>query len=365
MRTREQVSFSPLPRRSAQTKIYAGQETAKPNKKGKAAKMNIKTRPHREPPPPQQGYDTSTRDEMAKLDSPPRRTRRLTWWDEKAKMTPEIERQEPLPQQQGYDTSTRDEMAKMDDMDPSLAVADLVRDGAQFAYLQALGDAIDNKEFAVHLAAHGARDGASSSSSSARTIRKRQDQALKRFMERPKWTATTSAAQAAAPKGTDPIAAWNRWQTWNSDYAEAETSDSPTPMDLPAWHSQREEHDSEFTGAGYHTSISSRAASRHWERWNASGKDKAGALTNKQRRKAMRSLRDFHEASGAGEDLYMAFNTFDSSRTRTALKKFASMDKKQLSEDEEEIRATMPKSKVFSKDEFTIVDTGTTVSIEP
>ena len=35
MRTREQVSFSPLPRRSAQTKIYAGQETAKPNKKGR------------------------------------------------------------------------------------------------------------------------------------------------------------------------------------------------------------------------------------------------------------------------------------------------------------------------------------------
>jgi hypothetical protein len=44
----------------------------------------------------------------------------------------------------------------------------------------------------------------------------------------------------------------------------------------------------------------------------------------------------------------------------------ANMDKKQLSEDEEEIRATMPKkSKVFSKDEFTIVDSGTTVSIDP
>ena len=256
-------------------------------------------------------------------------------------------------------------MANMDDMDPSLAAADLVRDGAQFAYLQALGDAIYNKEFAVHLAAHGARDGASSSSNSARTTRKRHDQALKRFMERAKRTATTSAARAAAPKRTDPIAAWNRWQAWNSDDAEAEVPDSPTLMDLPAWRSQRKEHDSDFTGAGYHTSISSRAASRHWERWNASGKDKAGVLTNKQRRKAMRSLRDFHEASGAGEDLYMAFNTFDSSRTRKALKKFASMDKKQLGEDEEEIRATMPKSKVFSKDEFTIVDSGTTVSIEP
>jgi hypothetical protein len=51
VRTREQVSFSPLPRRSAQTKIYAGQETAKPNKKGKAVKMNIKTRLRREPLP--------------------------------------------------------------------------------------------------------------------------------------------------------------------------------------------------------------------------------------------------------------------------------------------------------------------------
>ena len=171
MRTREQVSFSPLPRRSAQTKIYAGQETAKPNKKGKAVKMNIKTRLRREPLPPQQGYD--------KTDRPQQRTRRLTRWDD-------IERQEPLPLQQGYDTSTRDEMANMDDMDPSLAAADLVRDGAQFAYLQALGDAIDNNEFAVHLAAHGARD------------------------------------------------AWNRWQGWNSDDAEAEVPDSPTLMDLPA-----------------------------------------------------------------------------------------------------------------------------------
>jgi hypothetical protein len=91
----------------------------------------------------------------------------------------------------------------MDDMDPSLAAADLVRDGAQFAYLQALGDAIDNNGSAVHLAAHGARD------------------------------------------------AWNRWQAWNSDDAEAEVPDSPTLMDLPAWRHQREEHDSDFTGAGY------------------------------------------------------------------------------------------------------------------
>ena len=122
--------------------------------------MNIKTRLRREPLPPQQGYD--------KTDRPPRRTRRLTWWDEIERQEPlpqqqgydktdrpqrrtrrltwwdDIERQEPLPPQQGFDTSTRDEMANMDDMDPSLAAADLVRDGAQFAYLQALGDAIDN-----------------------------------------------------------------------------------------------------------------------------------------------------------------------------------------------------------------------------
>ena len=62
------------------------------DKKGKAVKMNIKTRLRREPLPQQQGYDKTGRLQ--------RRTRRLTWWDE-------IERQEPLPQQQGYDKTDR------------------------------------------------------------------------------------------------------------------------------------------------------------------------------------------------------------------------------------------------------------------
>jgi hypothetical protein len=282
----------------------------------------------------------------------------------------------------------------MDEMDPTLTVLEHAKEAAQQKYLYALKDSVTNVEFTAHLIALQQQqstmsavddsclqheclkeDQKESTASTPCTARRRQRIALARFVKKIKRRAEDSA-RAEAPRtpdtsGADINPAAEGWRTWNS----SETSGSADLIDLPTWLDQRHDRAEEYEGLGYTNTVSSFAASRHWER-RAQRSEEAEyqQLTNSERRSQQRTRRAF-QPEEAKEDCFTVFKAFDATRARKAMMNYKSgikLDKKvkfkrgdspAMKTMLNELAAALPKSKFVSGERRSIVDSGTTVTI--
>ena len=300
----------------------------------------------------------------------------------------------------------------MDEMDPSRAEVELATDQTQFRYLRALEETISNIEFSAYLAMRGEestfehqpfedrsphdRDiqnpverGEKSTTSAADTASKRQRQALALFVQKVKLKNKRKAVAARDKIARDARSrsAWERWEAWNAgtEPAGPEEGGSPEPeaaeganlagacfgvqpdlMDLPSWLERHDNLSSNFLGAGYQATISSYLASGARQA-HEDEIAKCRNLTHKQRRELERTRRDL-QAEEDDEDLYMTFNAFDVNKAKANMQKMQrlSATKEGIPEDKmKTLSSSLPRSKIVSKDYFTIVDSGTTISITP
>ena len=161
-----------------------------------------------------------------------------------------------------------------------------------------------------------------------------------------------------------------RWEEWDNDdvveddYHES-SNGSTELLDLPSWIDKRCGRSSEFIGLGYTTTISSFAKSRHyyWGARSALGIDTVeNRFSARQRREASRTKRELTAVEDT-EDLYLAFERFKFREARAALMEYSCVGARPSEGGVEKIRASLPKSKVFDEDSFSIIDSGTTVSI--
>jgi len=137
-------------------------------------------------------------------------------------------------------------------------------------------------------------------------------------------------------------------------------------MDLPSWLERHDNLSSNFLGAGYQATISSYLASGARQA-HEDEIAKCRNLTHKQRRELERTRRDL-QAEEDDEDLYMTFNAFDVNKAKANMQKMQrlSATKEGIPEDKmKTLSSSLPRSKIVSKDYFTIVDSGTTISITP
>ena len=271
----------------------------------------------------------------------------------------------------------------MDEMDPTLTVLEHAKEAAaQQKYLYALKDSVTNVEFTAHLIAlqqqqstmsavddsclqQGCleKDQKESTASTPSTARRRQRIALARFVKKIKRRAEEKdSARAEASRvlhktsGADINPAAEGWRTWNS----SETSGSADLIDLPTWLDQRRDRAEEYEGLGYTNTVSSFAASRHWER-RAQRSEEAEyqQLTNSERRSQQRTRRAF-QPEEAKEDCFTVFKAFDGTRARKAMMnyksgikpdkkvKFKRGDSPAMKTMLNELAAALPKSKVIS-----------------
>jgi len=269
----------------------------------------------------------------------------------------------------------------MDEMDPTLTVLEHAQEAAQQKYLYALKDSVTNVEFTAHLIAlqqqqstmsavddsclqQGCleKDQKESTASTPSTARRRQRIALARFVKKIKRRAEEKdSARAEASRvlhktsGADINPAAEGWRTWNS----SETSGSADLIDLPTWLDQRRDRAEEYEGLGYTNTVSSFAASRHWER-RAQRSEEAEyqQLTNSERRSQQRTRRAF-QPEEAKEDCFTVFKAFDGTRARKAMMnyksgikpdkkvKFKRGDSPAMKTMLNELAAALPKSKVL------------------
>jgi hypothetical protein len=200
----------------------------------------------------------------------------------------------------------------MDEMDPTPTVLEYTKEFAQQKYLHALEDSVTNVEFSAYLIALRQQQSTmsavgdsclrqedleeakeASTASPPATARRRQRAAFARFVKKIKQRAGESSARAEASKvlkkdsGADINPADEDWRTWEdtSDVDEdercvgSETSRSAGLVDLPSRLSQRQESAHEYEGLGYSNTVSSFAASRHWEQRLAQRIEETGVPT--------------------------------------------------------------------------------------
>jgi hypothetical protein len=271
-------------------------------------------------------------------------------------------------------------LSGIDEMDPALGELELLNDRSSISLLQSREDALLEEQFHEHLAAHehtqrtspesvglggcfngmaeGLVPGEPVTTEAART--RKQHLAVQNWVKRVRHKELERRARAAGNRVSnvfdmnsvedligEPVSNgdWER-----DDVSEADPSElkHPSRVNLSSWWTRFEGRNSEYAGLGYSLTISQYARNR-FATATASKIDKP-VLSSSARRHEQRQQREFQLVEG--EEVFLAFEAFPPAVGRQgATGKANSAEPLKVD------------SGVFEKEVFSIVDTGTTVTI--